>query len=101
VVGAAGWTGTAASAFTVAWERDSKTAQAVGLAADQVAGIVGWLAVRLSQIEAGLEQAADDASAHGVAIGPDAHRLGSAMQVPGKPEPRNGCLNTICSTRQA
>jgi hypothetical protein len=70
-VGAAGWTGTAASAFTAAWERDSMTAQAVGLAADQVAGIVGWLAVTLSQIEARLEQAADEAAAHGVPVGAD------------------------------
>lgn len=71
VVGAAGWTGAAASAFTAAWERDSMTAQAVGLAADQVAGIVGWLAVTLSQIEARLEQAADEVANHGVPVGAD------------------------------
>lgn len=71
VVDAAGWQGHAASAFTAAWQRDSVTAQAVGLAADQVAGIVGWLAVRLSQIEAGLEQAAAEVAAHGVPVGAD------------------------------
>lgn len=71
VVGAAGWQGHAASAFTAAWERDSVTAEAVGLAADQVAGIVGLLAATLSQIESELEQAADEASSHGVMIGPD------------------------------
>ena len=69
VVDAAGWQGRAASAFTAAWQRDSVTAQAVGLAADQVAGIVGWLAVTLSQLEAGLEAAAAQAAAHGVPIG--------------------------------
>jgi uncharacterized protein YukE len=71
VVGAAGWDGKAASAFTAAWERDSRTAQAVGQAADQVADVVGGLAVVLSQLEARLEQAAAEASAHGVPIGPD------------------------------
>jgi uncharacterized protein YukE len=71
VVGAAGWQGNAASAFTAAWERDSLTAQALALAMDQVAGIVGWLAMRLSQIEAGLEQGAGEASAHGVPVGAD------------------------------
>jgi hypothetical protein len=69
VVDAAGWQGRAASAFTAAWQRDSVTAQAVGLAADQVAGIVGWLAVALSQLEAGLEAAAAQAAGHGVPIG--------------------------------
>jgi hypothetical protein len=71
VVGAAGWQGKAASAFTAAWERDSRAAQVVGGIADQVAVTVGWLAMALSQIEAMLEQAADEASAHGVPIGAD------------------------------
>jgi hypothetical protein len=71
VVGAAGWQGNAASAFTAAWERDSLTAQAVRQTADQVAGVVGWLAAALSQFEAWLEQAAAEASTHGVSIGPD------------------------------
>jgi uncharacterized protein YukE len=71
VVGAAGWEGAAAAAFTAAWQRDSLTARAVGLAADQVAGVIGWLAVTLSQIEAGLERAAAEVSAHGVPVGAD------------------------------
>jgi hypothetical protein len=71
VVGAAGWQGKAASAFTAAWERDSRAAQVVGGIADQVGVTVGWLAMALSQIEAMLEQAADEASAHGVPIGAD------------------------------
>lgn len=71
VVGAAGWQGKAASAFTATWDRDSKTAQVVGGIADQIAVIVGWLAMALSQIEAMLEQAADEATAHGVPIGAD------------------------------
>jgi len=69
VVGAMGWQGMAASAFTAAWQRDSRTAAAIEVATSQVAKTVGWLATTLSQIEAGLEQGADEASAHGVPIG--------------------------------
>lgn len=71
VVGAAGWQGSAAAAFTSAWKRDSVTARAVGLASDQIAGIVGWLAGALSRTEAMLEDAANEARAHGVTIGAD------------------------------
>jgi uncharacterized protein YukE len=71
VVGAAGWQGQAASSFSTAWEKDSKTARAVGVASDQVGGIVDWLAVSLSKVESDLEQAAAAASSHGVAIGPN------------------------------
>lgn len=68
VVGPAGWQGTAASAFTAAWERDSRIAAATGVFAGQIAKTVGWLATTLSQIEAGLERGAEEASAHGVPI---------------------------------
>lgn len=71
VVGAAAWKGPAAAAFTTAWGRDSATARAVGLASDQIAGIVGWLAGTLSRTEAMLEDAASEAAAHGVPIGAD------------------------------
>jgi uncharacterized protein YukE len=71
LVGAAGWQGEAASAFTASWSKDSQTARAVGLATDQVGGIVDWLAVNLSTLESELEAAAAEASAHGVTIGPD------------------------------
>jgi hypothetical protein len=83
VVDAAGWRGSAASAFSAAWERDSATARAVGLAADQVAGIVGWLAVTLSRIEAGLEQAAAEVAAHGVAVGADGEPAQVCYATPG------------------
>jgi uncharacterized protein YukE len=69
VVDAAGWRGSAAGAFTASWGRDSATARAVGLLSDQIGGIVGQLAVKLSQTEAALEQAADEAIAHGVPVG--------------------------------
>jgi uncharacterized protein YukE len=71
LVGAARWQGAAASSFSAAWGRDSQVARALGLATDQVAGIVDWLAVSLSGLEAELEAAAAEAAAHGVAIGPD------------------------------
>ncbi len=71
LVNGTGWEGEAASAFTASWSKDSQTARALGLATDQVGGIVDWLAVSLSMLEAELEAAADAAAAHGVTIGPD------------------------------
>ncbi len=71
LVNATGWQGAAAASFTAAWSKDSQTARALGLATDQVGGIVDWLAVNLSTLESELEAAAAAAAAHGVAIGPD------------------------------
>lgn len=71
LVNATGWQGQAASSFTAAWSKDSQSARALGLATDQVGGIVDWLAVNLSTLEAELEAAANAAAAHGVTIGPD------------------------------
>jgi uncharacterized protein YukE len=71
LVNATGWEGEAASAFTASWSKDSQTARALGLASDQVGGIVDWLAAGLSMLEAELEAAATAAAAHGVTIGPD------------------------------
>jgi uncharacterized protein YukE len=71
LVNAAGWQGAAASSFTESWSKDSQTARALGLAADQVGQIVDWLAVNLSTLEAELEAAANAAAVHGVTIGPD------------------------------
>src|ERR1035438_4839534 len=71
VVGDAGWTGSAASAFSSAWQRDSLTGQALGVVIAGTGNIVDGLAVVLSQIENALEQEADDAARRGVQIGPD------------------------------
>jgi uncharacterized protein YukE len=71
LVNAAGWQGAASSSFTASWSKDSQTARALGLAADQVGQIVDWLAVNLSMLEAELEAAASAAAAHGVTIGAD------------------------------
>jgi uncharacterized protein YukE len=70
IVGAAGWQGSAASAFSSAWQKDSATARAVALVTEQMGIIVDWLAVHLARIESTLEQAADEARKHGVSIGP-------------------------------
>jgi uncharacterized protein YukE len=69
IVGAAGWQGAAASAFTAAWDHDAQGAAALATVTSSTGNIVDWLAVTLSKIESALEQAADQASGHGVPIG--------------------------------
>ena len=70
IVGAAGWQGSAASAFTKAWDHDAQGASALATVTTSTGNIVDWLAVTLSKIESALEQAADQATGHGVPIGP-------------------------------
>ena len=70
-VGAAGWQGTASSAFSGAWDRDAQGCSALTTMTDGTGDIVNWLAVNLSQLENALETAADKASANGVPIGAD------------------------------
>jgi uncharacterized protein YukE len=79
IVGAAGWQGSAASAFTKAWDHDAQGASALATVTTSTGNIVDWLAVTLSKIESALEQAADQAAGHGVPIGPDG-------------QPPNACL---------
>jgi uncharacterized protein YukE len=79
IVGAAGWQGAAASAFTKAWDKDAQGASALATVTSSTGNIVDWLAVTLSKIESALEQAADQAAGHGVPIGPDG-------------QPPNACL---------
>ncbi len=71
IVADASWTGTAASAFTKAWERDSAGATALGLVISQTGDVVDQLAVDLAKIENALEQAADQTTKAGVPIGAD------------------------------
>jgi hypothetical protein len=70
-VGAAGWQGSAASAFAAAWDRDAVGANALAALTSSTADVVDWTAVNLSQLESALEQAADQAASHGVPIGSD------------------------------
>jgi hypothetical protein len=79
IVGAAGWQGSAASAFTTAWDHDAQGAAALATVTSSTGNIVDWLAVTLSKIESALEQAADQAAGHGVPIGSDG-------------QPPNACL---------
>ncbi len=69
IVGGAGWQGSAASAFTTAWDRDAVGASALATVTSTTGDVVNWLAVTLSKIESALEQAADEAASHGVSIG--------------------------------
>jgi uncharacterized protein YukE len=68
IVGAAGWQGSAASAFTKAWEHDAAGASALAAVTGKTGDVVNWLAVTLSKIESALEQAADQAASHGVPL---------------------------------
>lgn len=68
-VGAAGWQGSASSAFSGAWDRDAQGCAALSAMTTGTGDVVNWLAVTLSQIESALEKGADQASAHGVPIG--------------------------------
>jgi uncharacterized protein YukE len=69
IVSDAGWQGSAASAFTKAWEHDSTGATALGVMISAAGDIVNTLAVNLANIERALEEAADMAAAHGVPAG--------------------------------
>jgi uncharacterized protein YukE len=71
IVGDAGWTGSAASAFTKNWEHDAAGANALGVVITSAGDIVDQLAVDLAKIENALEQAADLTTAHGVPVGAD------------------------------
>jgi uncharacterized protein YukE len=71
MVSAANWQGAGASAFKSSWDKDSVAAQGLAAMADGIGHIVDELAVQLSQIESGLEESAQNASLHGVHIGPE------------------------------
>ncbi|HEV2377921.1 MAG TPA: hypothetical protein VGS19_37895 [Streptosporangiaceae bacterium] len=69
IVGDAGWQGSAASAFTKAWDHDATGAAALATVTSATGDVVDWLAVTLSKIESALEQAAHEAASHGVPVG--------------------------------
>jgi uncharacterized protein YukE len=66
-----GWQGTAASAFTAAWQKQAQTAAALEDYVTGVARVIDGLAAELAQIENALEDDAYDVSGHGVRIGTD------------------------------
>lgn len=68
LVGAAKWTGTAASAFSNAYDADAEAAHALSALIEDAGEIIDALAVALSKIESELEQAAAKAQSHGAPI---------------------------------
>lgn len=68
VVGAGGWQGSAAGAFSSAWDRDSAAGAQLAGAWEQIGSIAGNLAASLASLENALERAASRAEAAGAAI---------------------------------
>lgn len=68
LVGACGWTGSAASAFERAYESDAQAAHGLAALIQDAGEIIDALAVALSRIESDLEHAADKARQHGAPI---------------------------------
>jgi uncharacterized protein YukE len=70
VVSAGGWAGSAADAFTSAWDRDSTSGAQLAQAWGEIGAIVGSLATDLARLENVLEEAAYRLEKQGVAIDP-------------------------------
>jgi uncharacterized protein YukE len=77
LAGAAGWTGSAASAFERQYQADAQAANGLAALVEDAGEIIDALAVALARIESDLEQAAGQARQHGAPIGAD----GSPAQV--------------------
>ena len=71
IVGDAGWQGSAAAAFTTAWNHDATGVTALAIMVSATGDIVNTLAVNLASLEHALEQAAEMAVQHGVGVGAD------------------------------
>jgi uncharacterized protein YukE len=71
LVGAAGWSGSAASAFQREYQADAQAANGLAALIEDTGEIIDALAVALSRIESDLEQAASKAKQHGAPIGAD------------------------------
>jgi uncharacterized protein YukE len=69
LVGAAKWTGSAATAFDNAYEADATAAHGLTVLILDAGEIIDALAVALSKIESELEQAAAKAKSHGAPVG--------------------------------
>jgi uncharacterized protein YukE len=77
LVCAAGWSGSAASAFERQYQADAQAANGLAALIEDAGEIIDALAVTLSRIESDLEQAASKAKQHGAPVGAD----GSPAQV--------------------
>lgn len=70
VVGGAGWTGSAADAFSGAWDKDSKAGAQLAGAWRKIGSIVDGLAQQLAALENQLEEAAYQVEKQGISINP-------------------------------
>jgi hypothetical protein len=70
VVGDGGWTGSAAQAFSTAWDTDSKAGSQLAGVWRKIGSIVGDLAQNLASLEHALEEAAYQLEKQGVAVNP-------------------------------
>jgi uncharacterized protein YukE len=70
IVRAGGWQGSAASAFTGAWDKDSIAGRQLASAWVEIGTIAGNLAADLAMLENALEQAAYQLEEQGVAVDP-------------------------------
>jgi uncharacterized protein YukE len=68
VAGAGGWQGSAAGAFSSAWDQDSSAGAQLAGAWEQIGSVAGDLAVNLASLENALEGAASQVEAAGVAV---------------------------------
>lgn len=85
IIGDAGWAGDAASQFSQKWSADSITAGALAEATKAVGDTLGELAATLEAIDRALYNAAHDAKAQGVPIGPDGKP--PTVAIPTNPSP--------------
>jgi len=70
IVSVGGWSGSAADAFTSAWDRDSTAGAQLAEAWGEIGAIAGNLAASLATLENALEEAAYQLAKQGVAIDP-------------------------------
>jgi hypothetical protein len=70
VVGSAGWSGSAADAFSTAWNKDSTAGSQLAGAWTKIGSIVDDLAQQLASLEHELEQAAYNVEKQGIKINP-------------------------------
>ena len=70
IVGAGGWSGSAADAFTSAWDKDSTAGAQLAGAWRQIGTIAANLAADLASLENALEEAAFQLEQQGVAVDP-------------------------------
>lgn len=92
IVGDAGWQGSAASAFSKAWEKDAVGATALGIMLSSAGDIVNTLAANLASTESALEEAADQTAAAGVPIGAGGQPPQACYSDPAKEQARTSYL---------